>query len=744
MRIYSRSKGSHYIDTSFPPNSTSLIRYPEKLSANELILWKVYKWIHCSELPDNRKAQVANDISALYVTQGQLGNCYFVSVLISLGLIPERIRNLISHEVKGSERERFSVNVYPMGICTKIEVDGYFPYVDRCQSLAFSKSDKSELWPMILEKSWAKYLGSYHAAAGLSPAVAFTFLSGFPSVNVRLSETKANELWNILTKAQDNKFSMVCSSLDCKEAQQDEGYRSLGLVSNHAYTLLGVKEKKGAKRMQKLVKVRNPWGRLEWAGAVGTTSNVMSGSVITKGEGVFYMNFEDFYKYFETVTICKYQPTFIHETVKLELEGVEHVVKVKVTKETVGYFQLILDFKKELVPLSMVMGYRNPNNRSVEYVASDQIISNRLFIEQKLKKGKYICFISIKDKKSHTNATFIASTEGQHTIKHVNKETKRMAYLRSMLRTYVVKKGKKERLGQGVYKYYTQTAIPGGYFADLYTNFSKESTLYTEVQYANANAVRVIPSNEGGYKVTVSPSEEACLCMKINEQETNYRYTYKALLDKPKLELIEEVHKGKLKLSSNVTVTKGFGYKSYQHDLGFIFEFVNYTSDTTFAGKFEFTLINLKFLDPCDNNCLIIQLQPKEVKYAVLKAKDPFSLKSTYSISYMHESKLLNRSKEDLIRELKERGKETRLERGGACIYAKYIDSDYYIMVTNSTGRTLSFEITFNGVKNLSCSEGESWKDTLNPAEREKIKVLKRRESFKETKCVFRISYQFY
>jgi len=742
MRIYSRSKGSHYIDTEFPPNSTSLVRNTKKLSANELISWKVYKWIHCSELPDNKEARVANNISALYVTQGQLGNCYFVSVLISLGLIPERVRNLISSEVKAKEREKFTVNVYPMGIRTKIEVDGYFPYIDRCQSLAFSKSAKSELWPMILEKSWAKYLGSYQDATGLSPTVAFSFLSGFPSINVRFSKTKAEELWDTLIKAQDNKFSIVCSSIDCKESQQDERYRSLGLVPNHAYTLLEVKEKKGAKRMQKLVKVRNPWGRLEWIGGVGTTSNVMSGSVIAKGEGVFYMNFEEFYRYFEAVTICKYQHIFTHETVKLSLEKGEHVIEVKVTREAVGYFQVILDFRKEMIPLSMVIGYKNPNNGNIEYIASDQIISDRIFIEQKLRKGEYICFISVKEPKSHSSATFIVSTEGKYTVEYVKEETKKMGYLSSMLRTYIIKKGKKERLGEGIYKYSSQTAIPGGYFADLYVNFSEGTTVYAEVQYLDPNAVKVLPSNEGKYRAVVNSGEEKCLCMKVNEREKNYRYTYKVLLDKPKLELIKEAHGGNLKESSKVTVAKGFEYKSYQHDLGFIFEFVNYTSETVFTGKFEFKLTNLEFLEPCDNNCLIITLNPKEVKYAILKAKDPFSLRSTYSISYNHESKQLHRSKEEIIRELREYGKETKLGGGNASIYAKYIDSDYYLMVINNTGRTLNFEVIFSDVTNLDCGEGELWKDTLSPGEREKIKVLKQKESFKNTKCAFRISYQ--
>ena len=75
--------------------------------------------------------------------------------------------------------------------------------------------------------------------------------------------------------------------------------------------------------------------------------------------------------------------------------------------------------------------------------------------------------------------------------------------------------------------------------------------------------------------------------------------------------------------------------------------------------------------------------------------------------------------------------------------YSKYIDNDYYIMVTNSTERILSFEITFNDLENIDCNEGKLWKDTLSPGEGEKIKVFKQKESFKAPRCGYIISYKF-
>eukprot|EP00826_Nyctotherus_ovalis_P011865 TRINITY_DN13091_c0_g1_i1.p2 TRINITY_DN13091_c0_g1~~TRINITY_DN13091_c0_g1_i1.p2 ORF type:complete len:145 (-),score=5.31 TRINITY_DN13091_c0_g1_i1:232-666(-) len=129
MKIYSGSTSSHFIDREFEPTERSLLRYPDKLSANDAVLWSMYAWTHCSDLPGNGGAKVVSSVTPLDVKQGSLGNCYFISTLVSLAAVPERIQRLFD-PVSDSEREKFSVNVYPMGIRTKITVDGYLPYAE--------------------------------------------------------------------------------------------------------------------------------------------------------------------------------------------------------------------------------------------------------------------------------------------------------------------------------------------------------------------------------------------------------------------------------------------------------------------------------------------------------------------------------------------------------------------------------------------------------------------------------------
>lgn len=52
---------------------------------------------------------------------------------------------------------------------------------------------------------------------------------------------------------------------------------NLGLVSGHAYTILDVRNILDINgNPQRLLKVRNPWGKFEWKGAFSDTSQLWS------------------------------------------------------------------------------------------------------------------------------------------------------------------------------------------------------------------------------------------------------------------------------------------------------------------------------------------------------------------------------------------------------------------------------------------------------------------------------------
>ena len=90
--------------------------------------------------------------------------------------------------------------------------------------------------------------------------------------------------------------------------------KEAGLVDSHAYTLVAAKEiTLDNLSIEKLVKVRNPYGMKEWTG--DWSDNSKKWTVRTraqvdgenKEDGSFFMSFADFIKFFTTTTICYYQ-----------------------------------------------------------------------------------------------------------------------------------------------------------------------------------------------------------------------------------------------------------------------------------------------------------------------------------------------------------------------------------------------------------------------------------------------------
>ena len=100
----------------------------------------------------------------------------------------------------------------------------------------------------------------------------------------------------------------------------DSDVSPLGIVQGHAYSILDVATIDG----HNLVQLRNPWGDdTEWKGAWGDKSDMWnerrkksayermklySGRVeeIGKADGIFWMSFNDFYRNFDQISLCRF------------------------------------------------------------------------------------------------------------------------------------------------------------------------------------------------------------------------------------------------------------------------------------------------------------------------------------------------------------------------------------------------------------------------------------------------------
>lgn len=240
-----------------------------------------------------------DDVTPSDIRQGMLGDCYFLSILSALAEVPDRIQRLFITD-RTNENGLYAVNVWKNGERKEVCIDDYFPCLD--EEPCFTRAHGNELWVLILEKVWAKLHGSYERIeAGFAHNV-MTDLTGAPSFDLDAGDLGEEEVWNKLVRAEKRNYIMAASA-GSTEAQA-EALEELGLVAQHSYGLLRVKEVTDAFGDKvRLVQLRNPWGDFEWNGDWADGDNLWTDDIKQQcgyedAEGLFWMSYEDVCKYF--------------------------------------------------------------------------------------------------------------------------------------------------------------------------------------------------------------------------------------------------------------------------------------------------------------------------------------------------------------------------------------------------------------------------------------------------------------
>ena len=130
-----------------------------------------------------------------------------------------------------------------------------------------------------------------------------------------------DQLWQRLVDAQQKKF-LMCAMCHNRQMKKEDFHR-YGLLNIHAYSLQDLQEINQDKRKDRFIKLRNPWGanqrELDTTNLTSASSSFSPVAINSsdqlpeefrgeKSAGVFWMKFESFVQYFESVDICKIRP----------------------------------------------------------------------------------------------------------------------------------------------------------------------------------------------------------------------------------------------------------------------------------------------------------------------------------------------------------------------------------------------------------------------------------------------------
>ncbi|XP_042301361.1 calpain-3 [Sceloporus undulatus] len=340
-----------YEDPDFPANESSLF-YSQKLPVK-------FEWKRPPEICENPRF-IIGGANRTDICQGELGDCWFLAAIACLTLNEKLLFRVIPHDQTFIKDYAgiFHFQFWRYGSWVEVIIDDRLPTYNN--QLVFTKSSQqNEFWSALLEKAYAKLHGSYEALKGGNTTEAMEDFTGGVTEFYEIKDAP-KDIYKIMKHAIERGSLMACSiednngfiyentpttkigllitqmlnNMNCG-AQNDstppmedkvsqarapivfERRMANGLVLSHAYSVTGVEETTFKGEKIKLIRLRNPWGQVEWNGAWSDRSdewNVIDSSEKTRlqykvsEDGEFWISGKDFLRYFTKLEICNITP----------------------------------------------------------------------------------------------------------------------------------------------------------------------------------------------------------------------------------------------------------------------------------------------------------------------------------------------------------------------------------------------------------------------------------------------------
>ncbi|CAH2249918.1 calpain-9 [Pelobates cultripes] len=300
-------KGTLFEDVDFPANDGSLF-FSEK--PNIPFVWKRPK-----DIASNAQF-ILGGASRTDVCQGDLGDCWLLAAIASLTLNEKVMFRVVPPDqtFDSGYAGIFHFQFWQHNEWLDVVIDDRLPTF-RNRLVFLHSADLNEFWSALLEKAYAKLYGSYEALKGGSTIEAMEDFTGGVSETYE-NKSAPNNYFEIMEKAL-KRGSMLGCSIDITSSAETEAKTPQGLVKGHAYSITGMDMVTYKGQKVKLIRVRNPWGQVEWNGAWSDNASEWNNidpaekkrlTQITLDDGEFWMKFEDFKHYFDKVEICNLTP----------------------------------------------------------------------------------------------------------------------------------------------------------------------------------------------------------------------------------------------------------------------------------------------------------------------------------------------------------------------------------------------------------------------------------------------------
>ncbi len=363
------------------------------------------------------------------ILQGDLGDCYFLSVISAIAEYPKRIINLFTQKTK-NPYGCYEIKVNIEGEIIKSLVDDYFPCVEVDENeykLAFTNiSTKSlNIWPLLLEKVWAKVNGSYNNIIEGCASQAFDFLTPAPVDIFFHMEDNNIDLFAKIQDSDQREYIICCDTSEKPGGNYTAAaIESLGLITNHAYTVISayiITNYLGEK--VQLLKLRNPWGKLEWNGDWSDNSEKWTPilrkevGLSDEDDGTFFMDFKDYFKFFSCSYICNYHDDYSFRGKHMKFEGSNPYFFNYVDFKEKNHCYIIVNLKNSKIYQNITKNkdYQNPycnlsiyklieqgGQSKLKFAGNNASRLDRIYVELQAEPGRYLLIVNFpKDLKKY-------------------------------------------------------------------------------------------------------------------------------------------------------------------------------------------------------------------------------------------------------------------------------------------------------------------------------------------------------
>lgn len=215
------------------------------------------------------------------------------------------------HNDEISDNGIYAVNVYALGMPHTVVIDDYLPFMPHPRnpdihklSYAFLGSENA-IWGPLLEKALAKFTGNYWHLEGGMIYDGVSMLNGSPFETIvhqpYARSRDVDQYWNTLRRHDNDRSIITCKS--SKSAKRSYGGK---VKEDHSFAIIKTVTLSNGER---ILKVRNPWGRELWDGNYSDKSRMWTDKLksetdwVDADDGDFYMSVEDLYSRMESTFV---------------------------------------------------------------------------------------------------------------------------------------------------------------------------------------------------------------------------------------------------------------------------------------------------------------------------------------------------------------------------------------------------------------------------------------------------------